>query len=302
MPRSIHEPFEGVIADDARRSEPWWPSPPAPPPVTFKAIGPLYDDGLDWNAPFEDDRWELYDLGSDPTEVHDLAAERPDVLEDLVARWWEAARANDVLPLENRILHVILNERPHLPGPRLTATYYPATSPVPERVALDTKNRGHRLDADVEVPAGVDVAGVLLAQGSTLGGFSFHVRDGRLVYVHNVYGRRRLTVSADLPPLAGAHRLSYRYEPGAPGAGGVAVLEVDGEVVADATLPEVTVVAFNGTGTGLTCGYEFGPAVGEGYEAPFPFTPGALRRVVVTLSETPAINPMVEFERILFEQ
>ena len=45
--------------------------------VTFKPIGPLYDDGLDWNAPFTDDRWELFDVRSDPTEVNDLADVAP---------------------------------------------------------------------------------------------------------------------------------------------------------------------------------------------------------------------------------
>jgi arylsulfatase len=43
--------------------------------VTFKPIGPLYDDGLNWNAPFSEDRWELYHVAEDPTEIHDLAAE-----------------------------------------------------------------------------------------------------------------------------------------------------------------------------------------------------------------------------------
>ena len=34
--------------------------------VTFKPIGPVYDDGINWNAPFSEDRWELYhvDVGS----------------------------------------------------------------------------------------------------------------------------------------------------------------------------------------------------------------------------------------------
>jgi arylsulfatase A-like enzyme len=41
--------------------------------------------------------WELYDLGADPGETADLAAERPGVLTDLVARyeaWREEAEAD----------------------------------------------------------------------------------------------------------------------------------------------------------------------------------------------------------------
>ena len=46
--------------------------------VTFKPIGPLYDDGLNWNAPFAEDRWELYHVAVDPTELHDLADAEPE--------------------------------------------------------------------------------------------------------------------------------------------------------------------------------------------------------------------------------
>ncbi len=269
--------------------------------VTFKPIAPLYDDGLDWNAPFTDDRWELYHVRVDPTEVHDRAAEEPDRLARMVALWWEEARRNDVLPLDNRALHAILHPRPIGRRDLLRATYFPGSSPVPERVAIDTKNRGHRIDAHVTIPDGAAPSGVLLAQGSTLGGFSFQVDHGRLRYVHNLYGRSRLTVTADRPVPAGRRVLSYAYEPHGGRPGGVAVLLVDDVEVGRATFSEVTIVAFNGTGTGLTCGYELGPPVGEGDAASFPFD-ATLHRVEVTLSEVPAVNPLVELERIMFEQ
>ena len=44
-----------------------------------------------------------------------------------------------------------------------------------------------------------------------------------------------------------------------------------------------------------------GPAIGEGYVAPFPCTAG-IHRAVVTLSEHVPPNPVVEFERIMAEQ
>ncbi len=84
-------------------------------------------------------------------------------------------------------------------------------------------------------------------------------------------------------------------------AGGPAALEVDGEVVAEARLPLFTVAAFSATGAGLTCGYEFGPSVGEDYRAPFPCT-ATIHSATVTLSEEVPVNPMVEFERIMAEQ
>ncbi len=51
----------------------------------------------------------------------------------------------------------------------------------------------------------------------------------------------------------------------------------------------------------MTCGYEFGPPVGDGYDAPFLCT-ATIHSVTVTLSEHVPVSPMVEFERIMAEQ
>ncbi|HEV3280447.1 MAG TPA: arylsulfatase [Acidimicrobiales bacterium] len=268
--------------------------------VTYKPIGPLYDDGINWNAPFADDRWELYHVASDPSEIHDLADQYPDRLADLVERWWEEARRNQVLPLDNRILHTLVNPKPDWRRPRLRATYYPGASPVPESVAANVKNRSHTIEVELSVPDDGAIEGVLLAQGSVLGGFSLHLRDGCPRYVHNLYGKERHVIAATDPVLPGRHLILFRFERHN-NAGGSATLVVDGTDVAKGSIPVFTVAAFSATGAGMTCGYELGPAVGDDYEAPYPCT-CTIHRVTVTLSEQVPINPMVEFERIMAEQ
>ncbi|MGB7050898.1 MAG: arylsulfatase, partial [Acidimicrobiales bacterium] len=131
--------------------------------VTYKPLGPLYNDGLSWNAPFSEDRWELYHVANDPTEVHDLAEREPDRLADLVERWWVEARSNQVLPLDNRVLHTIVNPKPDRRTPRLRFTYYPGTSSVPETVAANVKNRSHVIEADLTVDERGVADGVVLA-------------------------------------------------------------------------------------------------------------------------------------------
>jgi arylsulfatase A-like enzyme len=268
--------------------------------VSFKPIGPLYDDGINWNAPFDEDRWELYHVAVDPAEIHDLAALHPDRLSDMIERWWVEARRNQVLPLDNRVLHTLVNPKPDRRAPHLSTTYYPGGSPVPETVAANVKNRSHAIDVDITIPAGRPVEGVLLAQGSVLGGFSLHLRDGRLRYVHNLYGKERHLIAANQPVAEGHHLLTFRFER-QEGGGGPAVLEIDGMVVGEGLIPTFTVAAFSATGAGLTCGYEVGPAVGDDYEAPFPCT-ATIHTVTVTLDEHVPVNPMVEFERIMSEQ
>ncbi|MCL4292348.1 MAG: arylsulfatase, partial [Acidimicrobiia bacterium] len=48
---------------------------------------------------FATDRWSLFDLEHDFSEAHDLAAEHPERVDELVARWWTEAGRNQVLPL-----------------------------------------------------------------------------------------------------------------------------------------------------------------------------------------------------------
>ena len=268
--------------------------------VTFKPIGPIYNDGMNWNAPFSEDQWELYHVAVDPAEIHDLADQEPGRVADMVGRWWVEARRNQVLPLDNRVLHTLNNPKPDWRPPRLIATYYPNASPVPEPVAANVKNRSHAIEVDVTVPPEGPVEGVLLAQGSVLGGFSFHLLDGYLRYVHNLYGKECHVITASEAVIPGRHRLSFRFERDEK-QGGSATLHVNGTVVGQGVIPTFTIAAFSATGIGMTCGYELGPAVGDGYEAPFPCT-ATIHAVTVTLGEHVPVSPMVEFERIMAEQ
>ena len=76
--------------------------------VTFKPLGHMYDDGLDPDAPFADDVWELYRVADDLSECQNLASEQPEKLRELVDLWWVEAAKYQVLPLDNRPLAAIL--------------------------------------------------------------------------------------------------------------------------------------------------------------------------------------------------
>ncbi|HVN51960.1 MAG TPA: arylsulfatase, partial [Acidimicrobiales bacterium] len=179
--------------------------------VTFKALAPMYDDGDDWLQPFDDDSWELYHVAEDLSETEDLASAEPERLAEMVERWWDEARRNQVLPLDNRILHTILHPRPSPVQDRLTYRYHPWGAPVPEPVAVDVRNRPHMIVVDLTIPDG-GADGVLLALGTVLGGWSLHVLDGRLRYVHNLYGKERHRVESQQTLTPGPHRVEYQFE------------------------------------------------------------------------------------------
>jgi arylsulfatase A-like enzyme len=271
--------------------------------VTYHPVGPLYDDGLDPNAPFDEDRWELYHLDEDVSEAHDLADAHPGLVAELEARWWEEAERNQVLPLDNRVLWTLAHPKPDRRRPRDRVRYFPGAAQVPEAVAVNVRNRSHAIVVHLTVPEGVVPEGVLLALGSVLGGWSLHLLEGRPRYVHNLYGKERHVVAAPEPLGAGRHVVEYEYTAGtaAGDLGGRGVLRVDGHEVASGDIPRFTPSGFNGVGAGLTCGYEWGPAVGDGYRAPFPCTVPIDRAEVETRG--PVVrDPLAELAAILAEQ
>jgi hypothetical protein len=214
--------------------------------------------------------------------------------------WWSEARRNQVLPLDNRALWALVNPKPDHRRPLEVYQYFPGGAPVPEPVAVQIRNRSHALIVDVLAGAAGSCEGVLLALGSALGGWSLHVLDGQLRYVHNLYGKERHVVAGSCSLAPGEHRIEYVFEKDA-GLGGTGVLLCDGVEVGRASIPRFTPSGFNAVGVGLTCGYEWGPAVGVGYSAPFPFA-GEIRRAVVEVRGPVVRDPLAELEAILAQQ
>jgi hypothetical protein len=269
--------------------------------VTYHPVGPLYGDGLSPNAPFDEDVWELYHVAEDLSETRDLAAENPDRVAEMVEPGGgRRPKRNQVLPLDNRVLWVITNPKPHHRRERSSFRYFPGGAQVPEPVAVNVRNRSHAMTVKVEVAEGTVPSGVLLALGSALGGWSFHLLDGRLRYVHNLYGKRRYVIETDDILGPGSHTLRFSFEKDDK-RGGDGVLQIDGAVVAEGVIRSFTPAGFNGVGVGLTCGYEWGPAVGDGYQAPFPFN-GTITHAVVEATGPVVRDPLAELAAIMSEQ
>ncbi len=267
--------------------------------VTYHPVGPIYGDGLSVSAPWDDDVWELYHVAEDVSEARDRAAEFPEKVAELVTRWWDEARRNDVLPLDNRVLEAMAHKHDRR---RLQETYryFQGGAPVPEWVAVDVRNRSHRIAVTLDVPDDVVPRGTLLALGCALGGWSLHVLDGRLRYLHNLHGHKLYEVTAGAALGPGRHVVEFRFEKDE-GLGGQAALVVDGATVGTGMVDRYTPVAFNEVGIGLTCGYEWGPAVGRDYEAPFAFN-GTIVRAEVSATGPVVRDPVAEVAAILAMQ
>jgi arylsulfatase A-like enzyme len=268
--------------------------------VTFHPVGPLYPDGLNPNAPFDDDVWELYHVQADVSETKDLAEEHSERLNELIALWWVEAERNQVLPLDNRILWALVHPKPDARRERASFRYFQGGAQVPESVAVNVRNRSHSIIVDITVPEGTTPEGTLLALGSGLGGWSLQFRAGRPRYIHNLYGKELHVIASESVVGPGSHSLEYDFTKDE-GLGGTGVLRCDNTIVAEGAISRFTPQAFNGVGVGLTCGYEWGPAVGDGYDAPDRFN-GTIDRALVEARGPVVRDPMAEIEAILAQQ
>jgi arylsulfatase A-like enzyme len=249
--------------------------------------------------------WELYRVGDDdPTESHDVAADHPDKLRELISLWWDEAAKFKVLPLDGSLQPRLAVERPQTSKARTRYVYYPGGSVVPAFAAPPVFNRPYSIEADVEVAA-AGTEGVLVAQGGDAGGYSFHVADGRLRYVYNYVGRDQFELESTETLTEGRHALRFEFEPtgepdfakgkGAPGRG---QLYVDGRLVANAEFPHTTPIIFELEG--LSCGYDFG-APADGYEPPFAFT-GTIHQVAFDIAGELITDDDAEMARLMAQQ
>ena len=168
--------------------------------------------------------WELYHVAEDPAENHDLAAEHRDRLIALIATWYVEAGKYDVMPVDGSGVARMAGEKPLIAAPRDRFVYYPGTQSVPFFAGPRVLNRPHSITADVEIPDD-GAEGVLLAQGTSAGGFTFYVKDGRLHYTHNWVGpgaaARRVRRGGERGPARAALRVrADRHSPTPPRATG----------------------------------------------------------------------------------
>jgi arylsulfatase len=244
-------------------------------------ITPEILDDLDANG------WELYHVAEDPAECHNLADQRPEKLQEMIARWYVEAGKYKVLPLDGSLMQRFAAERPRLTQSRNQYVFYPNLSVVPIGSTPAVFNRPHSITAEIEIPAG-GAEGVLLAQGGVAGGYVLYVKDKKLHYIHNYLGLEELKVTSTADVPEGEVTVRYEFEPtgepdmrngrGAPGRG---QLYIDGKLVGNTEFPTTVPILFGIEG--LSCGYDFGEAVSHEYHAPFTFT-GKIHHATVDLS------------------
>ena len=237
---------------------------------------------------FHLDEWELYNLAEDRSQIHNLAAEHPEKLEELKGLWWYYAGIYKGLPLDDRTaLEIISDVRPQPSEPRDRYVYYPGAAEVPESVSVNVRRRSFTIAAAVDLQT-PEAEGVLFSQGARAGGHALYLRDGRLHYTYNWLGEKEQTVSSDAEVPTGSHVLTAEFQKTGDdektmSATGTLTLYVDTDAVGSGELMTQPGM-FGLSGAGASVGRGNGSSVSSDYEGPFPFVGGTIERVVIDVS------------------
>ena len=275
------------------------PSAPAPRSTQyFEQMGHrgLWADGWkittyhDQGRPFDDDEWALYDLDDDFSECHDLSAEHPEKLRDLIDVWWVEAGRNGVLPLDDRTIELFGGSpRAGTVHARNRYTYFPPIAHIPADAAPPLGGRSWTITAVVEVQdRGVE--GVLYARGGHNVGHTFFVKDGTLQFDYNSLGTH-YRACAPIEITTGRHEVVARFDRA--DQGGTLTLAVDGDALTTIEIPKI--VRMLGS-TGLDIGRDGLSPVVDDYEAPFTFT-GTIEHITFHIRSRPDAGEVIATAR-----
>jgi len=247
-------------------------------PETLARFGP--GSGWDPNA----DAWELYYLPDDFSQAHDVAAENPAKVAELVELFWAEAERNRVLPLLGGF-----------------AVFFGILPPMPTRTrfgfAGDVQNiqttmipriigRSYAIEADVHIPEG-GAEGVLVALADFIGGFALWIdENGLLNHTYQYLGvdTYRQTSTEPVPTGDVTLKMVFEAESPTPGTGGHVTLWAGDRQIGEGDIPRTISLIFTTYG-GMDISRDNGGVVDLDYEdrAPYAFT-GTVHNVVFDLA------------------
>ncbi len=238
---------------------------------------------------FDKDKWELYHVDEDRSEVNDLSEQHPEKLESLIRLWYHEAGKYQGFPLDDRsAVEILTTPRPQLSPPRDRYIYTPGTSEVPESAAVNVRNRSYKIAANVNIsPNGDKTEGVIFAHGSLFGGHSLFIKDQKLHYVYNWLGETDQVAVSDVEIPAGDCVLGVSFDKTGNdeqhSALGTLSLYINKKKV-DKVEIKTQPGKFTLGGEGLNIGRDAGSPVTNMYAAPFEFTGGTIHEVIVDVS------------------
>jgi arylsulfatase len=233
-------------------------------------------------------KWELYHLAKDYSQVHDLAAQQPERLKAMLARFGELAEANHLNPISRdlmaRVRGVDRGMVMATPG-RFSFANSEASYGALEFPSITGRSWSMKASVTVHATGG---DGMIVTQGGYFGGWGLAVLGGKptLLYRYNELDRNlsRLADTQALTP--GRHEIAVAFaaDKPRPGSGGTFRLTVDGREAGTLRLQRTIPFSLYEESQ---VGRDYDTALSPDYHAPFVY-PGEIDSVEVdTRGKTP---------------
>jgi arylsulfatase A-like enzyme len=244
---------------------------------------------------YDEDRWELFHIEEDRSQVHDLADEYPAKLAELKDLWQREAEAYRAFPLNDLSGPELFargaaarSENP--PADRLI--FYPDTPAQGTAVGGLVRGRSFTLSTQLAIND-ADAQGVIFSQGNRVGGQVLYLKSNLLHYVYNCAGVLEQAMVSRRPITVGTHQVGVRFVRTGSVAGsmdvvGDAELVLDDEVVA--SYPGLR-MAFPDTAQAVSAGRSTAHSVTPDYTSPFPLTGGTIEEVTLDFTGSATSSP-----------
>jgi arylsulfatase A-like enzyme len=242
---------EGWYANTTPPHGPWLLNVPIPEPENYK--------------------WELYNLTADYSQYKDLAAQMPDKLKEMQARFDQEAEKYQVYPLQNSTFARALAPRPSATAGQTVFTYSGEISGIPVDDAPNILGKSFTITAEVNIPQGGG-EGVIVTEGGRWGGFGLYLLNGKPVFIYNFLILAMFRWEGQAPVAPGQHTIVFDFTYDGPGVakGGTGVLKVDGEAVATHKIPHTIAFLMVADET-FDVGVDTRTPISDDYQVPFRF-------------------------------
>ena len=255
----------------------------------WKAVS-LHANRMPWDVnvvlPFDQDKWELYNVAEDFSESTDLAASNPEKLEELVAIFDEEAWKYNVYPLYDDMIKRLGAQQDRIFGDQKEFVYYwPGATRIAEKSSAPVKNRAHTIETQLDLEG--DEEGVIVAVGGMTGGYTMFIKDNHLYYDYNFLdGVHYILKSAALPK--GRTDLKFSFTRTKP-FGGEGELYVNGDKVDQVDMPQMHIATYSLAET-FDVGRDTGTQVSGLYTGIFEFNK-KIDRVIFLVSDENTVPP-----------
>ncbi|MBP2656093.1 MAG: type phosphodiesterase / nucleotide pyrophosphatase family protein [Firmicutes bacterium] len=241
---------------------------------TMGADRAIYKDG--WKALavhkrgqiFEQDKWELYNLNTDFAEVHNVAGEYPDTLKTLQEVWSQEAQKHNA-SLQEMSFVKMAGGTPGAVNDRNSFKYFAGVGPISSDAAPKISNRSYTITAFV-TRSDKSKNGVLVALGDRFAGYTLYVKNNRLVYEYDNFGKV-YKVESNIEVPVGASTLKFEFKKTGPFVG-VGYLYINDTLAGEVAMPQTCRASM--TVESLDIGLDRHTPVSKAYEkqGEFPFS------------------------------